>query len=335
MEKQRLEISEDPQTLKEQDSGLRDQLSAAAFRRPDRDPQAVQHNEMLEDMGRADPRTRPYWDGQNARDHALLAATSALGRERPEAGGDPALAGAVDDKLSQIARILEGVEGLLAEHEGVIIGDKHKGTPTWAFLTANLARLKSAGVKTVYLESLREDSHQAEIDAYLRSGTLSEGMTRFLSEYDRINDVTGRGMTEFLPEARRQGVRVVGVDGMPARRQRGPESGHRRAATMNTYAEQAVRRDTGGPGGPRQVPDGARHRARGGAPQRQRGPGQLRRPGVPRRLPRHVGAAGGPRRDVHGPRASGDLRAAPRPARRAGVRGGAGDTEGKPGRTPR
>ncbi|MFF8458373.1 hypothetical protein ACF06T_27985 [Streptomyces albidoflavus] len=68
VEKQRLEISEDPQTLKEQDSGLRDQLSAAAFRRPDRDPQAVQHNEMLEDMGRADPRTRPYWDGQHARE---------------------------------------------------------------------------------------------------------------------------------------------------------------------------------------------------------------------------------------------------------------------------
>ncbi|MFF2259978.1 hypothetical protein ACWGMW_21580 [Streptomyces albidoflavus] len=272
VEKQRLEISEDPQTLKEQDSGLREQLSAAAFRRPDRDPQAVQHNEMLEDMGRADPRTRPYWDGQNARDHALLAATSALGHERPEAGGDPAFAGAVDDKLSQIARILEGVEGLLAEHEGVIIGDKHKGTPTWAFLTANLARLKSAGVKTVYLESLREDSHQAEIDAYLRSGTLSEGMTRFLSEYDRINDVTGRGMTEFLPEARRQGVRVVGVDGRPARRQRGPESSHRRAATMNTYAEHAVRRDREGREDPGRylmelgTAHGAAHRSDSGAP---------------------------------------------------------------------
>ncbi|MCX5460584.1 hypothetical protein [Streptomyces sp. FT1] len=61
------------------------QLSAAAFRRPDRDPQAVQHNEMLEDMGRADPQARPCWDGQNARDHVLLAATSALGHERPAA----------------------------------------------------------------------------------------------------------------------------------------------------------------------------------------------------------------------------------------------------------
>ncbi len=118
------------------------------------------------------------------------------------------------------------MEGLLAEHEGVIIGDKHKGTPTWAFLTANLARLKSAGVKTVYLESLREDSHQAEIDAYLRSGTLSEGMPRFLSEYDRINDVTGRGMTEFLPEARRQGSGSSVSTACP----RGG-SGGRRAAT--------------------------------------------------------------------------------------------------------
>lgn len=208
VEKQRLEISEDPQTLKEQDSGLRDELSTAAFRRPERDPQAVQHGEMLEDMGRADPRTRPYWDGQNARDHALLAATSALGHERPAAGGDPAFAGAVDDKLSQIAQILEGVEGLLAEHEGVLIGD-------------------------------------------------------------------GRGMTQFLPEARRQGVRVVGVDGMPARRQRGPESGHRRAATMNTYAEQAVRRDREGREG-REDPGkylmelgtahGAAHRGDSGAP---------------------------------------------------------------------
>ncbi|MGW2264801.1 membrane-targeted effector domain-containing toxin [Streptomyces koyangensis] len=246
VEKQRLEISEDPQTLREQDIGLRNQLSAAAFRRPDRDPQAVQHNEVLEDMGRADPHSAPYWQRQDARDRKLLADTEALGRARPADGADPAFAEEVDGKLQQIGEVVDGIEGLLADHDGVIVGGAHRGSPTWRFLTDNLARLKAAGVTTVYLESLRDDSYQAEADRYLNTGELSDRLRKFMQNYDMVNDLTAAGLTQFLPEARRQGIRVRGIDGRPARQVPGPELKHRRAAAMNTYAEQVVREDRAG-----------------------------------------------------------------------------------------
>ncbi|MDH6188918.1 hypothetical protein M2168_001950 [Streptomyces sp. CZ24] len=244
--KQRLEIDEDPQTLGERERSLRVALGRAGSHRPDADPTRMQDTEVIEDMGRADPHSAPYWQRQDARDRKLLADTEALGRARPADGADPAFAPEVDGRLQQIGEVIGGIEGLLADHDGVIVGGAHRRSPTWRFLTDNLARLKAAGVATVYLESLRDDSYQAEVDRYLNTGELSDGLGKFMENYDRINDLTAGGLTQFLPEARRQGIRVRGIDGMPARKVPGPEMKHRRAASMNTYAEQVVREDRAG-----------------------------------------------------------------------------------------
>ncbi|MEW2708040.1 hypothetical protein AB0948_23955 [Streptomyces koyangensis] len=249
--KQRLEIAEDPQSLGEREKGLRMALGSAGSRRPDADPTRLQDTEVIEDMGRADPHSAPYWQRQDARDRKLLADTEALGRARPADGADPAFAEEVDGKLQQIGEVVDGIEGLLADHDGVIVGGAHGRSPTWRFLTDNLARLKAAGVTTVYLESLRDDSYQAEADRYLNTGELSDGLRRFMENYDMINDLTAGGLTQFLPEARRQGIRVRGIDGRPARTVSGPELRHRRAASMNTYAEQVVREDRAGGRGER------------------------------------------------------------------------------------
>lgn len=249
--KQRLEIDEDPQTLGERERSLRVALGRAGSHRPDADPTRMQDTEVIEDMGWADPHSAPYWQRQDARDRKLLADTEALGRARPADGANPAFAPEVDGRLRQIGEVIGGIEGLLADHDGVIVGGAHRRSPTWRFLTDNLARLKAAGVATVYLESLRDDSYQAEVDRYLNTGELSDGLGKFMENYDRINDLTAGGLTQFLPEARRQGIRVRGIDGMPARKVPGPEMKHRRAASMNTYAEQVVREDrAGGRGNP-------------------------------------------------------------------------------------
>ncbi|MFE7675457.1 hypothetical protein ACFU5N_25005 [Streptomyces albidoflavus] len=270
--KQRLEIDEDPQTLGEREKDLRVALGRAGSHRPGADPTRMQDTQVIEDMGRADPHSAPYWQRQDARDRKLLTDTEALGRARPADGADPAFAQEVDGKLQQIGEVIGGIEGLLADHDGVIVGGAHRGSPTWRFLTDNLARLKAAGVATVYLESLRDDSYQAEVDRYLNTGELSDGLGAFMENYDRINDLTAGGLTQFLPEARRQGIRVRGIDGMPARKVPGPEMKHRRAASMNTYAEQVVRGDRAGREDPGKylmelgTAHGAAHRSDSGAP---------------------------------------------------------------------
>ncbi|WP_371749686.1 hypothetical protein OG302_40185 [Streptomyces sp. NBC_01283] len=166
-----------------------------------------------------------------------------MGRAHEADGSDPGFAGRVDTKLAAVESMIEGVEGLLAEHDGVIVGGEHNRNPVWSFLITNLAGLKAKGVTTVYLETLRDDSHQADVDKYLSTGEMSAALGQFTERYDSIRDLNP-GLSAFLEAARTRRVRVRGIDGRPARL-RGPlqDKHHRRAAAMNTYAEQVVTGD--------------------------------------------------------------------------------------------
>ncbi|SFS90836.1 hypothetical protein [Saccharopolyspora flava] len=283
-EKQRLSIRQDPQTLNEQRPFLRSALSDAAFNHEYFEDGRTTHNEMLEHMGRRDSRTAPYWAQQDARDRKLAADAARLAARHRAQNEDPSSVTArttgTDDVLKEADSVIAGVEGLLAgPHDGVLIGEEHTGSPTWELLVTNLSRLKTAGVKTVYLESLRDDSYQVDVDKYLASGVMSDGLKEFTSNYDRIRGFTTRpGLTAFLAAARKENIRVRGIDGRPARDEDSdPDTYHRRAATMNTYADQVVGKDRKGRGkqGKYLVESGpshaTTHRSRDGNPIRVHG----------------------------------------------------------------
>ncbi|WP_431729091.1 eCIS core domain-containing protein [Verrucosispora sp. TAA-831] len=198
--------------------------------------------EMMEELGRLDPASLPYWQAQDARDQQLAA--DAVNREaqyQNESGPENAQA-----RRDVTVGLLRGIQMpaadatdmLLTFNDGLVIGGAHRAEPFFAWAVDHMARLHQNGVRTLYLESLREDAHQRLVDEYLAGGVMSRELTNFCNTYQRSHAVDLAG---FLAEARSAGMRVKGTGGRPAR-QVGTNI-HNRAVLLNTYGEQVVRRD--------------------------------------------------------------------------------------------
>jgi hypothetical protein len=251
--KQRLEFRDDPQTLRERNPEFRRQL-ARAGRAVMPDARLAQDNEVLERMGRRDEKTRPWWTAQDRRDRTLTrhaferlaeywaSATGRSGRPDPErVNADLRRARPTADGQPSAAADLSA---LLQGHEGVSLGGTHSGSPFWRFTIDNMQMLRDQGVRTIYLESLRDDAYQAMTDEYLETpdAAVKRKLATFARDYDRANALGDRGMTALLRAAKHHNIKVKGISGMPSRRVPG-EDLYMRAARMNTYAEQVVRRE--------------------------------------------------------------------------------------------
>ncbi|MER6538112.1 protein-glutamine glutaminase family protein [Streptomyces sp900105755] len=247
--KERVETTLDPQTLAETDQLLFRGI-ARVGRRLIGTP--LENVEVLEELGRRDAVTRGYWDRQDVRDQTLgQAARRALTQyadSRPELR-EATRAVQVRAALSADDNV-QAVEQLLDSYKGVVIGGNHAATPTWTFLAENMERLR---LDTIYLESVRGDSYQADLDAYL--GDHTARMRHQLDTYVRLHDrnIENNGLRAVLEAARRHHVRVVGVDGRPARKPRRTalvldRSGadFHRAAMLNTYTAGLIRADQAG-----------------------------------------------------------------------------------------
>ncbi|WP_432049778.1 eCIS core domain-containing protein [Verrucosispora sp. NA02020] len=203
---------------------------------------SLQTAEMIEQLGRQDPLTRRYWQAQDARDQQL--ATDAVARDtqyQDESGAENAQA--LRDATAGMLRgvqmpAADATDMLLTMNDGLVIGGGHHAEPFFAWAVDHMARLHQNGVRTLYLESLREDVHQRLVDEYLASGMMSRDLTNFCNTYQRSHAVDLAG---FLAEAQRTGMRVKGTGGRPARQVGG--NIHSRAVLLNTYGEQVVRRD--------------------------------------------------------------------------------------------
>lgn len=244
--KQRLAIDADPQTLQETDQLLHYNLGNIRRLAPDVPPTAGR-NDVLEGIGRADPRTLGHWNRQDARDTQLgrdARATRDAYTETPEDRQqrhqrvEDTLAGAT----SQDA--MGDLRALLDQSEGVAIGGTHSGAPIWQFLCTHMEQIQAAGVSTLYLESIRDDGYQSHVDAYLAEGTMNPELQAFVARYDSNMNLGATGLGAVLRHARTHHIRVKGLDGRPARRP--PMSAtalYERVAAMNTYATQAVAND--------------------------------------------------------------------------------------------
>ncbi|MFC4052250.1 hypothetical protein ACFOY4_21415 [Actinomadura syzygii] len=244
--KQRVETDEDPTTLRETDQPLHYQLGGMRDLAPgisDLDGP----NEVLEAIGRADPVTRGYWNRQDARDAQLgrdarATLNAYTGTPHSRRQRHQAVEQALADDDSQDA--MDDLRVLLARYEGVAIGGTHSGAAIWEFLCTNMAEIREAGVRTLYLESVRDDAYQARVDAYLAGGTMSPELRAFVVRYDSGHNLGATGLRALLDAARVHGMRVKGLDGRPARRPTMQATAlYQRAVAMNTYAAQAVTND--------------------------------------------------------------------------------------------
>ncbi|MFE5113679.1 hypothetical protein [Streptomyces sp. NPDC056663] len=241
--KQRVDIDADPQTLKETDQPLHHTLGSIRGLVPGVDLVAGR-NEVLEGIGRADPRTLGHWNRQDARDTQLgrdaravrdaYTETSAERQKRHQAVEDTLTNAGSQDAMGDL-------RALLQRFEGVAIGGTHSGARIWQFLCAHMAQIQAAGVRTLYLESIRDDSYQSHVDAYVAGGVMSPELRAFVNKYDGSMNLGATGLGAVLEAARTHRIQVKGLDGRPARRPAMSATAlFHRVAAMNTYATQVV-----------------------------------------------------------------------------------------------
>ncbi|MET9970793.1 hypothetical protein ABZZ80_34010 [Streptomyces sp. NPDC006356] len=214
----------------------------------DTDTQSPSPNTVLERMGRADRKTKAYWKAQDKRDKKLTKqAGKRLAQYNSPGGPQRPDRQQVDARFTGAASPAARIGALLQGHNGVVIGGNHNKSPLWGFIIGNLDTLRAQGVRTIYLESLRDDSHQALVDEYLSGATnaMSRELASYAEQYDEKWKLENRGLKAFLTALRGRGIAVKGIDGRPARIPDAADihAGYLRAAKMNTYAEQAVRHD--------------------------------------------------------------------------------------------
>ncbi|WP_069465193.1 M91 family zinc metallopeptidase [Actinacidiphila rubida] len=285
LRKERLDLSVDPLTLAETDPALHQGLSNAGRSLEGGSiGSTAARNAVLEALGKRDPATRgAYWKGQDERDTVL--GMVAREEQRVFRGRLPTRHTREQEAARAIdgASPVEALRRLLGGHEGVVIGEEHEGTAVQGLLAGHLADLKAAGVRTVYLGGVRGDSYQRHLDAYLASGTMPPELQSLTRHFDGAAasphsaasaHSAGQGMRDLLRAARQHGVRIVGVDGRPARATGDATdagAGFRRGAALNTYAAGLVRRDqrAAADGGGYLVVVGAGHTGAFPGPERQ------------------------------------------------------------------
>lgn len=136
---------------------------------------------------------------------------------------------------------------LFDEHAGVVIGESHDSIASKRWLLENLTPMYAKGVRTLYLEHLMTDLHQADLDLFHRSGRMSAQLRRYLERLDvgQRTDTTGRySFLELVRKARANDIRVQAVDCVASYQLEGLEVEHPgnplRQKVMNYYASRIV-----------------------------------------------------------------------------------------------
>ncbi|MBS7599654.1 membrane-targeted effector domain-containing toxin [Pseudomonas sp. RC2C2] len=136
---------------------------------------------------------------------------------------------------------------LFDEHAGVVIGESHASIASKRWLLENLTPMYAKGVRTLYLEHLMTDLHQADLDLFHRSGRMSAQLRRYLERLDvgHRTDPTGRyTFLELVRKARANRIRVQAVDCVASYQLEGLEVEQPfnplRQKVMNYYANRVI-----------------------------------------------------------------------------------------------
>ncbi|WP_460117708.1 membrane-targeted effector domain-containing toxin [Pseudomonas sp. S2_C03] len=147
------------------------------------------------------------------------------------------------------------IEWWLVHYDGLVIGESHADIGSKQWLIENMELMARKGVKTLYMEHLLTDFHQASLDSFARSGVMPRDLEMYLQSLD-TGHMTDPSLTfnflELVREATRYGVRVQAIDCMASYRLNGMQGLQKttRQAMMNFYAQTVIDADltTRGPG---------------------------------------------------------------------------------------
>jgi hypothetical protein len=118
-------------------------------------------------------------------------------------------------------RIKDMLKRLLADAPGVVLGQESKSIAGQQLLIDNMSLLAKQKVRTLYVNRLLTDIHQADLDLFHDTGKMPQRLERFLERFDAANgtDATGRhGYRELITSAQKNHIRVQAIDCMTSAR---------------------------------------------------------------------------------------------------------------------
>lgn len=137
---------------------------------------------------------------------------------------------------------------LYKDVQGLVIGESHSSVASKQFLIDNMEQLVKRNVRTLYMEHLLTDLHQADLDTFAQTGKMPETLKDYLNEMDwgHFTDDTGRyTFLNLVKTANRHRVRIRAIDCMASYRTAGlpdPED-NVRLKMMNYFANTVIRAD--------------------------------------------------------------------------------------------
>ena len=140
------------------------------------------------------------------------------------------------------------IEQLLARFQGLVIGESHADIGSKQWLIEQMPTLARKGVKTLYMEHLLTDFHQAALDNFARTSVMSQDLELYLESLDQghMTDPTRRyTFLNLVKEANRHGVRIQAIDCMASYRLEGMRGLDQtiRQKMMNFFAHTIIEAD--------------------------------------------------------------------------------------------
>jgi hypothetical protein len=149
----------------------------------------------------------------------------------------------------------EIIEKILEHARGLVIGESHDAIGSKQWLIENMELLANKNVKTLYMEHLLTDFHQAALDGFFETGTMTKDLESYLNALDvgNMTDPLGRyTFVQLVKQARQFRIRVQAIDCMASYRLNGMErvgslepavEPTARQKMMNYFARSIIRSD--------------------------------------------------------------------------------------------
>ncbi|MGZ7455412.1 membrane-targeted effector domain-containing toxin [Pseudomonas sp. Ma2-10] len=146
------------------------------------------------------------------------------------------------------AKFKDIIKTLFKRSQSLVIGESHSSVGSKQFLIENMSVLRKQKVKTLYMEHLLTDFHQADLDAFNRTGVMSEDLESYLKDLDAGFSTDPSEQFTFeqvVRTAQTQHIRVQAIDCLASYRSIGIQGAdiNFRQKMMNFFARQVIGAD--------------------------------------------------------------------------------------------
>lgn len=107
------------------------------------------------------------------------------------------------------------IEELYENTSGVVIGESHSALASKRFILDNMEHLARQNVRTLYMEHLLTDLHQADLDRFAETGLMSKRLLHDLKRMDKTFRTDPTGVYSFerlVVQAKRHGIEIRAID---------------------------------------------------------------------------------------------------------------------------